>query len=314
MVEVYKSIDDRIQKLAASNLSDSGVWINLVNPSEQEILYVSQKLEVPIDFIKAPLDEEETSRIEVEGDNILVILDIPYSGMEENSLVYETYPLGIIHTKDALITIMGKSNKIINDFIDGKVKSFYTFKRSRFILQILYRISNYYLIYLRQIYRKSSFVENRLHKSMKNKELLQLLALEKSLVFFSTSLKGNEVTLEKMLKLSVMQKYQEDQDILEDVIIETKQAIEMTIIYSNILNGTMDAFASIISNNLNIVMKFLATVTIILSVPTMVSGFFGMNVGGIPFASISYGFPVVVLFTTMLCLVVAYVLYKKDYF
>ena len=314
MIEVFKSIEGRIQKLSPNNLVDSGVWVNLVNPSEQEILYVSQKLDVPIDFIKAPLDEEETSRIDVEEDNILLIVDIPFSNMEENSLVYETYPLGIIHTKDALITVMTKQNKIISDFIDGKVRSFYTFKRSRFILQILYRISNYYLIYLRQIYRKSSFVENRLHKSMKNKELIQLLALEKSLVFFSTSLKGNEVTLEKMLKLEVMQKYQEDQDILEDVIIETKQAIEMTIIYTNILNGTMDAFASIISNNLNIVMKFLATITIILSVPTVISGFFGMNVPGLPFGDSPHGFSIVVGLTILLCMGVAYVLYKKDYF
>ena len=314
MIEVFKSIEGRIQKLSPNNLIDSGVWVNLVNPSEQEILYVSQKLDVPIDFIKAPLDEEETSRIDVDEDNILLIVDIPFSNMEENSLVYETYPLGIIHTKDALITVMTKQNKIISDFIDGKVRSFYTFKRSRFILQILYRISNYYLIYLRQIYRKSSFVENRLHKSMKNKELIQLLALEKSLVFFSTSLKGNEVTLEKMLKLEVMQKYQEDQDILEDVIIETKQAIEMTIIYTNILNGTMDAFASIISNNLNIVMKFLATITIVLSVPTVVSGFFGMNVDGIPFENSPHGFSIVVGLTMLLCMGGAYVLYKKDYF
>lgn len=265
--------------------------------------------------MRAALDDEETSRIDIDdNNNILVLVDIPFTEMEDNSLTYDTYPVAIIHTETTLITVCLKNSKIILDFINGKVKSFFTFKRSRFILQILYRIASYYLIYLRQIDKKSLMIEKRLHKSMKNKELIQLLSLEKSLVYFSTSLKSNEITLEKMLKLDIMQKYPEDQDILEDVIIENKQAIEMANIYSNILSGTMDAFASVISNNLNIVMKLLASVTIVMSIPNMISGMFGMNVAAIPFANSPYGFWIIFSIVACIALVVTIILNKMDMF
>ncbi|OOO63130.1 magnesium transporter, partial [Clostridium tepidum] len=182
------------------------------------------------------------------------------------------------------------------------------------ILQILYRIASYFLLYLRQIDKKSLMIEKKLHKSMKNKELILLLSLEKSLVYFSTSLKANEITLEKMLKLDIIQKYPEDQDVLEDVIIENKQAIEMANIYSNILSGTMDAFASVISNNLNIVMKFLASITIVMSIPNIIFGSFGMNVNGIPFNKSAQGFWLAYGVTAILCIICIIILKKKDLF
>ena len=234
--------------------------------------------------------------------------------MEDNSLTYDTYPLAIIHTEKQLITVCLKNSKILTDFANEKVKSFYTFKKSRFTLQILNRISTYYLLYLRQIDKKSLMIEKRLHKSMKNRELIQLHSLEKSLVYFSTSLKANEITLEKMLKLELMQKYEEDKDVLEDVIIENKQAIEMTEIYSNILASTMDFFASVISNNLNIVMKVLASVTILMAIPTIMSGIYGMNISPLPFAENPHSFSIVMGMTFGICAVVAFVLYKKDMF
>ena len=233
--------------------------------------------------------------------------------MEDNSLTYDTYPLAIIHTESFLITVCLKNSKVLTDFINGKIKSFFTFKKSRFILQILNRISTYYLLYLRQIDKKSLMIEKRLHKSMKNRELIQLHSLEKSLVYFSTSLKANEITLEKLLKVEVMQKYSEDKDVLEDVIIENKQAIEMTEIYSNILASTMDFFASVISNNLNIVMKVLASVTILMAIPTIMSGIYGMNVD-LPFQHEPYAFLLVMGITFSICGLVAFILYKKDMF
>ena len=240
-------------------------------------------------------------------------MDIPFTEMEDNSLTYDTYPLAIIHTETELITICLKNSKVLTDFIHGKIKSFFTFKKSRFILQILNRISTYYLLYLRQIEKKSLMIEKRLHKSMKNRELIQLHSLEKSLVYFSTSLKANEITLEKMLKLEIMQKYEDDKDVLEDVIIENKQAIEMTEIYSNILSSTMDFFASVISNNLNIVMKVLASVTILMSIPTIISGIFGMNVA-LPLQESPYGFAMVMFGTIAICIISAILLYKNDMF
>ncbi|MCM8709660.1 magnesium transporter CorA family protein [Clostridium sp. SYSU_GA19001] len=315
MITIYKHLDESGSPLQKLDAVEPGCWINIVAPSDQELLLVSKKTGVPIEFLRAALDEEETSRIDFEDNNMLFVVDIPFTEMEANSLTYDTYPLAIIHTEKEIITVCLKNSKILNDFIEGKVKSFFTFKRSRFILQILYKISTYYLIYLRQIDKKSLMIERRLHKSMRNKELIQLLSLEKSLVYFSTSLKSNEITLEKMLKLDIMQKYPEDTDVLEDVIIENKQAIEMANIYSNILSGTMDAFASIISNNLNIVMKFLASITIVMSIPTIMSGLFGMNVN-VPWneSVTPFGFWYVLALTTIICLIVIVILKKKDLF
>jgi magnesium transporter len=315
MISIYKHIDETSAHLQKLDTVEPGCWINIVAPSDQELLLVSKKTGVPIEFLRAALDEEETSRIDMEGSNILFVMDIPFTDMEENSLTYDTYPLAIIHTDKELITVCLKNSKILTDFVEGKVKSFFTFKRSRFILQILYKISTYYLVYLRQIDKKSLMIERKLHKSMKNKELIQLLSLEKSLVYFSTSLKSNEITLEKMLKLEVMQKYPEDTDVLEDVIIENKQAIEMATIYSNILSGTMDAFASVISNNLNIVMKFLASTTIVMAIPTMISGLFGMNVL-VPWNDqiTPYGFWYILALIAAVSSVVIIMLKRKDLF
>lgn len=316
MISIYKTLDET-GTLQAVDTIESGCWINIVAPSDEDLLLISKKTGVSLDYLKAALDEEETSRIDIEDNNLLVIVDIPFTEMEDNSLTYDSYPLSIIHTESTIITVCLKNSKILTDFIDGKIKSFFTFKRSRFILQILYRIASYYLLYLRQIDKKSLMIEQKLHKSMKNKELIQLLSLEKSLVYFSTSLKANEITLEKMLKLELLQKYPEDQDILEDVIIENKQAIEMANIYSNILSGTMDAFASIISNNLSVVMKFLASITIVMAIPTMISGLFGMNVNiplgeGSPFYA--YSFWIIVGLIVFISVVTIAYLNKKDMF
>lgn len=314
MISIYKSVSETDATLKALESIEPGCWINVVAPTDQELILLSKKTGAPLEFLRAPLDDEETSRIDIDGNNILVIVDIPFTEMEDNSLTYDTYPLAIIHTEKEIITVCLKNSKIITDFIEGKIRSFFTFKKSRFILQILNKISTYYLLYLRQIDKKSLMIEKRLHKSMKNKELIQLLSLEKSLVYFSTSLKSNEITLEKMLKLDIMQKYEEDKDVLEDVIIENKQAIEMANIYSNILSGTMDAFASVISNNLNIVMKLLASVTIVMAIPNMISGLFGMNILGIPFGEHPNGFFIVVGLILTLCAMATAILIKKDMF
>ncbi|NME83955.1 magnesium transporter CorA family protein [Clostridium sp. SM-530-WT-3G] len=314
MIQIYKSESELNSNLKTIDTIENGSWINIVAPSDEELILISKKTGVSLDFLKSALDDEETSRIDMEDDCLLVIVDIPFTEMEDNSLTYDTYPLAIIHTEKQLITVCLKNSKVLTDFANEKVKSFYTFKKSRFTLQILNRISTYYLLYLRQIDKKSLMIEKRLHKSMKNRELIQLHSLEKSLVYFSTSLKANEITLEKMLKLELMQKYEEDKDVLEDVIIENKQAIEMTEIYSNILASTMDFFASVISNNLNIVMKVLASVTILMAIPTIMSGIYGMNISYLPFSQNEHSFYIVMGMTLGICAIVAFVLYKKDMF
>ena len=198
---------------------------------------------------------------------------------------------------------------MLTSFMDGRVRDFHTFMKTRFILQILYRNATQFLQYLRIIDRKSEVIERKLHQSQKNEELIELLELEKSLLYFTTSLRSNEVVLEKLMRIDKIKKYPEDTELLEDVIIENKQAIEMA-------SGTMDAFASVISNNQNLVMKFLATVTAVLSIPTMVASFYGMNVNtkGMPFADSPYGFLTVIGLALALSLLVAYIFNKKDFF
>lgn len=314
MITIYNSNPNDDNKLEALKQIVPGCWINVVAPKEQELILISKKTKTPLEFLRAALDDEESSRIDSEDNVMMVLIDIPFTEMEENSLTYDTYPLSIIHTEEYLITVCLKNPKVLTDFTEGKVRTFFTYKKSRFILQILQRVATYYLIYLRQIDKKSVMIEKRLYKSMKNRELIHMLTLEKSLVYFTTSLKSNEVTLEKMMKLDLMKRYPEDQDLLEDVIIETRQAIEMATIYGDVLSGTMDAFASVISNNLNIVMKFLASVTILLTIPQLISGFFGMNVQGLPWAAHPQGALLVSVVIIALTVIVAVILNKRDMF
>jgi len=257
---------------------EPGVWVYVQNPTEEEIARVCSTVKVDTDLIRPALDEEERPRIETDNGHTLILVDIPTIEDDDGENVFTTIPLGIVYTKEAVVTVCLKETPILSDFIRGRVKSFLTQFKSRFILQILFKNATLYLSYLREIEKRSTKLEHDLQKSMRNKELTQLLRLEKSLVYFSTSLKSNETVLEKMLKFEAIKRFEEDQDLLDDVIIENKQAIEMTNIYSNILSSTMDAFASIISNNLNIVMKSLTIITIAMSVPTVISGLFGMNV------------------------------------
>ena len=303
MIRYYKTIEGKLEKL---NSYEDGCWVNLVEPTNEEISELSNILDLDIDSINAALDEEERSRIEVEDNHTLILIDIPIDESDSSSAHYSTIPLGIILMDECILTVCTAQSRLLNDFIVGHIKEFFTFKKTRFILQILYKNATYYLLYLRRINKLTIEIEREIHNSMKNKELLQLLELEKSLIYFSTSLKSIELVLQKLLRTSAIKKYPEDEDLLEDVIIENKQAVEMATIYGDILSRIMDAFSAIISNNQNGVMQFLTSVTLITTIPTIVSGFFGMNVGGIPYANDVNGFWIVMLITTLICLVITF--------
>ena len=275
MVTFHKTINGKTEEISEFQ---PDCWVNMISPSEEEINSICELLNLEQDYVRAALDEEETSRIETEDGNTLIIIDVSCTKKDDTSITYLTLPMGIIRCDKAVVTVCLQENSVIRDVADGFVKGVDTALKTRFILQILLRVANRFLQYLRQIDKLSNYIEKQLHASMKNKELIQLLALEKSLVYFSTSLKANEVTIEKILRGRYVKMYEEDQDLLEDVLIEIKQAIEMSNIYASILSGTMDAFASIISNNLNIVMKVLTVLTILMAIPTMVFSFYGMNV------------------------------------
>lgn len=287
-----------------------GCWVNLTNPSEDELNTVAATLSVEPTFLRAALDEEETSRIDTEDGQTLIIIDLP-AVEKDNAVVYSTLPLGIIVTEQHIITVCLKESSVLKDFQDGLVRNAETQKRTSFILYMLLQVAKRYLQYLKQIDKIYNYMERQLYKSQRNKELIQLLDLEKSLVYFSTSLKANEVTLEKILRGRIVTLYEEDHDLLEDVLIEVRQAIEMANIYSSIISGMMDAFASVISNNLNVIMKVLTSITILLTIPNIVFSFYGMNVEGLPMA-LYWWFPLVV--GVVVVIIVAILLKRRDLF
>ncbi len=307
MYYIYKSNNGRIEEI---NTFEPGCWINMVAPSSQELSLIADQFHVDPGFLNAALDVEETSRIETEEGQTLLVVDVPTTEKEDGRVTFETLPLGIVTTDECIITVCTRDTSVINGFVSGQIRNVHTNMKTRFILQILYRVAKRFLFYLKQIDRISKNVEKLLHRSLKNKELILLLDLEKSLVFFSTSLKANEVTMERLRRGRFVKMYEEDEDLMEDVLIETKQAIEMSNIYSSVLSGTMDAYASVISNNLNIVMKVLTSITILMAVPTMIASFYGMNVSGLPVAN--FWFPVTL--SLGITGLVAIFLAKKDMF
>lgn len=311
MLNIYKTIGDSLYTL--DSIEDNA-WINLTNPTEDELDFIVEKLNVERDFLYAALDEEESARVDTEKEQILILVDTPAVEKTDEHIIYETLPLGIILTENNIITVCLNDSIVLDQFEKNSVRTFSTNKKFRFIYQILYRNAQRYLLYLRQIDKMSNQVEKKLHKSMKNKELIQLLDLEKSLVYITTALKANEAVLEKILKLDIIKKFPDDKDLLDDVIVENKQAIEMANIYSGILSGMMDAFASIISNNLNIVMKVLASITIIMSIPTIFASFYGMNVINIPFSGSPYGFYIVIGMSALTSLIAGLIFMKKNLF
>ena len=310
MVRIFKTIDGAIHEIQEPQ---EGCWIALTNPTATEIFEISEQFGIEVDDLRAPLDEEERSRIEVEEEYTLVLVDIPSIEERSGKDWFVTIPLAIIMTNDVLITVCLEETPVLTSFMDGRVRDFHTFMKTRFILQILYKNATQYLQYLRIIDKKSEVIERKLHQSQKNEELIELLELEKSLVYFTTSLRSNEVVLEKLLKSEKIKKYPEDTDLLDDVIIENKQAIEMCAIYRDIMSGTMDAFASIISNNLNVVMKVLTSLTVVLSIPTLFASLWGMNVG-VPFENAPFGFWMVLGISVVASVAAFVLLWRKKMF
>ena len=314
MLEFYKTFGTETKKI---DKPEPGSWISAIAPTEEEKNYLIEEMGILPEFVKSSLDAEESSHIDYDEDynQTLVIVDYPSAeevedGYDKNMLQYTTLPLGIVIMKGYVVTISLYENLNIDDMAQGRIKGVNTDLKTRFLLLLLLRISQRYLIYLRQIDRISSRTEQRLHKSMQNKELIQMLGLEKSLVYFSTSLKTDEITLNKIMRGKAIKLYDEDQDLLDDVLIEIHQAIEMCNIYSNILSGTMDAFASVISNNLNIVMKVLTVITIVMAIPNIIFSFYGMNVAGLPFPQ--WWFPTGLAIVA--CIIATIIFIKKDIF
>lgn len=284
MINFYKTADDKLTKIKGA---EEGCWVSAVAPTEEEIVKLAMEVGVMQEFLRAALDEDETARIQTENGQTLILIGVPCAEKHDNTVSYTVLPMSIIITSRNILTVCLKNNSIISDFADGLVKNVQTAQKTRFVLQILMRMSARFLQYLRQINKITNYIEKQLYGSLRNKELIQLFDLGKSLVYFSASLKSNEITLEKILRGRVIKLSEEEHDLLEDVLIEVKQAVDMASIYSNVLSTTIEAFSSVRSNNYNHLMKVLISVIVVIAIPLVIFSLYGMSRLGIYLPAVS---------------------------
>lgn len=310
MVKLYKT-DDRL--IHEEKTIENGVWINMVDPSVEESQKVADTLGVDVADIRAALDEEESSRIELEDGYTLILIDVPSTEIRHEKMMYTTIPLGIILTQSVIVTICTEELPVLQAFINNRVKEFSTKKKLRFVYQILYRTSVVYQGNLRTIDKKRTEIEERIGNDTQEDDLIALHELESTLVYFATSLRSNAVVLDRLTRYKRLEQYPEDKELLDDVIVENKQAIEMTVIYRDIINGTRELMSSVIDNRLNNVMKSLTVITLIMAVPTVISGLYGMNVNaeGMPFAGSPFGFAIIGGLILVICIIMMFVLKRK---
>lgn len=278
-------------RLVTTAAPGKNAWIDIRNPDREELALLEREYRVNPEHIADILDADEQSRIEKEDDYTLIICRLPVFNSEAE-VPYFTVPCGILLYPDRVVTLCGTENEVLEELAGGRVRALDTAQRASFVLHIFGRAAIVYLRYLKDINRRTSMIERELERSVKNYELTQLLYMSKSLVFFTTSIKSNEITIEKFPSARFLRLGEDEADLLEDVMTDNKQAIEMSGIYSDILSGMMDAFASVISNNLNIVMKRLTVISIVMMIPTFVVSIFGMNVP-LPMADSAVAFEVV---------------------
>lgn len=290
-----------------------GCWINAVDPDAEEVRCLQQQLAAPADFITYPLDLDEQARSEREDDALLIVLRVPLAGAAGDDLPFTTAPLGIILTEDHVATISRVQNGVMHGLLSGRIRGLSTTKHNRFVLHLLLVTAQKYLAYLREINRAVDAIEDRLQASLRNREVHELLRYQKSLVYFTTALKQNDLMLRRLQRSKLFDSFPEDEELLDDVLTEIQQAMEMTDISSSILSNMMDAFASIISNNLNVVMKFLASITIVMSIPTMIASFYGMNVP-LPLADRHGAFAMTIGLSLTISAIVVLIFRKKDWF
>ncbi len=308
MIKIYKT--DKELNIRKIDDIEKNCWINLVSPSVSEIDDVVKKTKINKDLILKLLDEEEIPRVEIEGNSTLIVVDCPYIEGRHNK--YSTLPLGIIISNDNyILTISSKKQEVLGIIKSGRVKNIQTSMKSRFAIQILYENAKLYLKYLKLINNNIDKSEKNLYNSTENKELISVLNIEKSLVYFITSLKENDILIDKIAKGNIIEMFPDDLDLLEDAQIENKQGIEMANIYREILSSVTDAYATIISNNLNQAMKILTSITIIFSIPTMISSFMGMNVPLGKFENMDLSFAIIIVCSGILAIILAIYLKKK---
>ncbi len=309
MITIYKTGEAGLEVLDEVG---KGCWINVIDPTPEELAQL-RRWEVPSEFITYPLDVDERPRVEREDGMTMILLRVPYYQGPSADVPFTTIPLGIVMDGQWIMTVCRHDHDLLRDMAAGKLRGLSTSKRNRFILQVLLAAASKYLLYLREINRTVDVLEDQLQMSMQNRELLGLLKYQKSLVYFTTALKANELMMERLHRSGFFRTYPDDEDLLEDVLTENQQAIEMTNIASNILSSMMDAFASIISNNVNAVMKFLAAATIVVALPTLIASLYGMNVP-LPFQNHPLAFGGIMVLAIVVAGIITRWFVKKGWF
>ena len=310
MMKIYRTQDKQLTRV--DDMSE-GAWICLTSPTDDEVRRVAATLDIETADIVAATDPEESARISLEDGYTVIIVDIPIKVEGASEGVYSTIPLGILLTQELIVTVCSADTAVIGDFAACRVKGFSTRKKMRFVYQLLYRAATMYQQELRLIDRRRQAIEKNLSGELKDSDLMELHALESTLVYFATSLRSNATVLDRLTRYKRLEQYPDDRELLDDVIVEIRQAIEMTSIYRDDIKGTRELFSSILDNRLNNAMKYLTSITLLMAVPTVISGLYGMNVqsDGMPFANTTAGFAIVLGLTLALCILSAWVLHKK---
>ena len=310
MMKIYRTRDKQLT--AVSDMAE-GSWVCLTTPTEAEVREVAATLDIEPDDLFAATDPEESARISLEDGYTVIIVDIPYQVPGSGEGIYSTIPMGILLTQDLVVTVCSVDTPVIGDFATCRVKGFSTRKKMRFVYQLLYRAATMYQQELRLIDRRRQALEKNLSGDLRDSDLVELHGLESTLVYFATSLRANATVLDRLTRYKRLEQYPDDRELLDDVIVEIRQAIEMTSIYRDDIKGTRELFSSILDNRLNNAMKYLTSITLLMAVPTVVSGLYGMNVSseGMPFANNEAGFGIVLGLTLIVCVVTAWFLHKK---
>ena len=312
MIQYFKNINNQTVEITKP---ENGIWVNLVPPfKEEEFLELSEGLEIPIEFLRDSLDIDERPRYEIEDNVKFVVIKTPAenNSFNDSDAFYITIPICIILTHNHIVTV--------NSFDNGAIKKFLnTFqkrqpdKRSMMLLFVLEKIVQNFLEFLKEINNKRNMLEQKLYDSNRNEELLNLMRIQKSLVYFVTALRSNELLMMKLQRTNFLSLTEDEKEFLTDLIVDTSQALEMANVYTNILSSTMDAFASIISNNLNNVMKRLTSITIILTLPILVTSIYGMNVA-IPYQNSQHAFYIPVILSIVISVLIGWYFLKKKLF
>ena len=311
MIKIYKTEESIVHEIEKS---EEGAWINMVSPNMEECMKIAEQFDIDIGDVRAALDDEESSRIDLEDGYTLILVDIPSVEIRYKREAYTTIPLGIILVDGVIITVCGEETPVLEAFEKRRVRDFSTKKKMRFVYQILYRSTSIYQNYLRVIDKRRREIEEHISDDdTEDTDLIDLHELESNLVYFATSLRANGVVLDRLTRYERLKQFPEDREILEDVIVENKQAIEMTAIYRDIINGTRELLSTIIDNRLNNVMKYLTSITLVMAIPTVISGIYGMNVSGkwMPFSNVPYGFYIVCGIMIVISAIVLLILKKR---